>query len=247
MSSAVPHCLVPHCGVEHGEHGAPTIVMATALPGEPSCSVAPSTHPETARERHKLPPRWCWRMFVTATLSLCLFGGGCQEELFPEQALLGGNAYLTNSIDRSIKATISESEPHQYCVRPNRGFTVHGCVVARSPEPMPVCTRKAYFDGRCRAVELRESLLEDKRVIAIMEEASREFCSYAGPPGPHGSDGDFVIGCGGPPHPDWRLVRRSAPLTICVIGLGDGDAEQRLLRYALRDGRRANDAWCDQF
>lgn len=178
-----------------------------------------------------------------------LLSAGCWDPYIATQARNGSNSALSHAVDREIKAALgadAEGPGQRNCIKPNRGLTVTECILVRYFEDIPGCRRSAYFAGRCRAIEIRARLLDDPRVMDVITEASREMCSYA-----RGSDesgyveGNHVVGCRSPGD-DWRSIHRSAPLTICVIGLSDGEAEGHITRFAMRDGMRVRDAWCDQ-
>jgi hypothetical protein len=168
----------------------------------------------------------------------------CYSESVSQQALVSSNGRLSHAIDRAVAQLVPEASG-QDCTRPNPGFTVDYCVFVRHVRPLPFCTRRAYLDGRCRAIELRARLLGDPRVLQIITEASRQVCSYVANPNASGRESRLVIGCHPPSGEEWTLVRRSAPLTICIIGLADGASEARLPGFAIRDGERVRDRWCD--
>jgi hypothetical protein len=174
----------------------------------------------------------------------------CMEQNVPDQGLYGSNSYLSHAIDEAVKVELGDDVEQGHCIQPNPGFTARECVLVRYNRQIPFCTRSAFEEGRCYAIEVRASLLADPRVRAVIDRASEEFCGYSGAPIRRGDasqiESAYVIGCAGPPTPNLRLFHRTAPLTICVSGLGEGPAEATIVRFVVRGGQRViRDAWCD--
>lgn len=91
--------------------------------------------------------------------------------------------------------------------------------------------------GRCNVIELRPGLLNDSRVIAVIEETSRSYCHYIRASG----ETAIVPGCHAPGR-GWREYMRKAPNTICVIA---SENNTYRLAFAIRDGVRVRDRWCE--
>jgi hypothetical protein len=162
-------------------------------------------------------------------------------ELRPE-AQSQGNWWLANGLSAGIERAIGPDAAamlEQNCSPPMEGFApAPECIFVRGTSGGPGCMRWDAHDGKCKVVQLRAGLLRDARVLSVIEEMSREYCHYVRP-----GDWATVPGCRSP-GAEWRMHARVAPATLCVVASDEGGRNH--LAFAIRDGRRIRDPWCER-
>jgi hypothetical protein len=180
-------------------------------------------------------------LVLFAAYQVCAVAIGFFYEV-PAEAQTMGNWWLANGLSASIERALEDDAPtmlEQNCSSPPEGFTpVPECVFVRGTTGGPGCMQWDDRRGRCNVVQMRAGLLRDARVLGVIEEASREYCHYIR------ADGDWatVPACRSPGN-DWRLHARIAPATICVVA---SEADRNRLAFAMRDGQRIRDRWCER-
>jgi hypothetical protein len=171
---------------------------------------------------------------------VCAFLINFMFVLSPE-AQAQGNGWLAHGLSASIEHALgpdAQTLLEQNCLLPTGGFApAPVCVFVRGTSGGPNCMRWDEENGRCQVVVLRAGLLNDTRVVSVIEEASREYCHYIGPD----RTWETVPGCHSP-GADWRQHVRNAPNTICVV-VSERDTYR--LAFAIRDGIRIRDRWCE--
>lgn len=162
------------------------------------------------------------------------------------EAQVMGNGWLAAGLNRSIERALGDDAPEmlgEHCMRWEPGFApAPECVFVDSTSGGPGCMTWDAENGRCHAVIVQASLLTDRRVLTVFEEASRQYCHYTRDPNERdASNWETVVGCHSP-GPGWRLHARRAPVTICVV---EKDGDRNRLAFAIRNGQRVRDRWCE--
>lgn len=117
------------------------------------------------------------------------------------------------------------------------------CVFVRGGREQPPCALNGC-DGSFVAIEVRRDLLERAEVRQLLEQESARFCSYiVEPAGTEHTPTVLSLGCH-PPRPPFRIFREVRP-TLCILIVGSGENLQIVESYAVRDGGRTANEWCE--
>lgn len=152
-------------------------------------------------------------------------------------------------LDEEAEQIVREEglDRNEYCLRVplwRRQFD-DGCVLVRPAltARWRQCTPYRTLNGDCSAIEMRESLLQNRRIRDLLFRRAADICLYVTYPTPRTARGAHSIDCVSPG--DEYEARRIEPM-LCVFGL-DADEHVAAPGIALHRGRQVQDYWCREW
>lgn len=184
---------------------------------------------------------------MLAAVTIWFFRG---EDLIYEPVPGEGHARIAAYLDQAAEQIVREEhlERSKYCLRvPLWETQFHdGCVLVRAAMVgrWRQCTPFRALNGGCYAIEMRQPLLENKRIHDLLYERSADMCLYTTNPNRRVVGFAQSIDCVSP-GAEYVNVRRIEPL-LCVFAL-DAKEEPAAPAFAVRRGRQTQDYWCHEW
>ena len=181
------------------------------------------------------------RLGWIAVFGLCAMMTSCMSSTVRVQSRDAFAAQFSAIANEQAARLVGDAPEPALCLPSYDGA---GCVLIRGGREQPPCAMNGC-ESSFIAIEVRAALMERPDVRRLLEQEAARYCSYvAGPAGTEHTPTRAVVGCR-TPGPPFRLFREERP-ALCIFVIGSGDGLQIVERYAVRDGARAANAWCDE-
>jgi hypothetical protein len=172
------------------------------------------------------------------------------EDLRFEKSPDGGHALMAAYLDKAAEQIAGEEglDRNAHCLRAPlwREQYDDGCVLVRPALAgrWRQCTPYRAHNGGCYAIEMRQSLLQHKRIRDLLFARAADICVYRSTPSPHTIRSAHSIDCLSPGD-EFEMVRRIEPM-LCVLAVDERE-EPTAPAIAIRRGRQVQDYWCREW